>query len=95
MIRTELVLPEDFANYSWEVESKGVFWDAVIQRGERRVAVTFYDPTRLTQDVNEELASENEVLLSHVIVLTKVTLAEMERSVANLPDEFFSPQPPA
>lgn len=90
MSRTELVLPEDFADYGWEVESKGVFWDAVVRRGERRATVTFYDPTRLAQNLSKELVSEQEVLLSGVIVLPKLTMQAMENSVENLPDDFFS-----
>lgn len=90
MTQTALLLPTDFADYGWEVESKGVFLDAVVQRGERRVAVTFYDPTRLAQDVRDELATEEEAVLSCVIVVKQLTRAEMERSVAQLPDNFFS-----
>lgn len=89
MTAAELVLPDDFADYGWEVESKGVFWDAVVQRDNRRVPVTFYDPGRLAQDVNDELASEPQFLLARVIVLPKVTLQEMQRSIADLPEEFF------
>jgi hypothetical protein len=89
-MEARLVLPDDFADYAWEVEAKGVFWDVFLELGERRIPVTFYEPTRLAQDVEEELLSYSQVLLSHVIVVKKVTVEEMVRSTASLPDDFFS-----
>ena len=47
----KLTLPEDFEDYAWEAEAKGVFWDTSARIGDREVTVTFYDPVRLSQDI--------------------------------------------
>lgn len=45
----KLVLPPDFSEYAWEVEAKGVFWDAGVVIDDNPVQVTFYDPARLAR----------------------------------------------
>lgn len=88
-METQLVLPEGFAEYAWEVEAKGVLMGASLSRGERLVGVTFYEPTRLAQDVEEDLNLDGLTTLTRVIVIKKVTLELIQQAVARLPTSFF------
>jgi hypothetical protein len=85
----ELVLPRTFQDYAWEVEAKGVFWDALVRVGENSVAVTFYDPARLSQDLTEELDGRPSVELLRVLVVSSVTEERMRDAVDRAPLEFF------
>lgn len=85
----ELVLPPDFEDYAWEVESKGVFWDATVRVGDGSVAVTFYDPARLSQEVNDELNDRSSVELVRTLIVPSVTEKQMRDAVARAPLEFF------
>lgn len=85
----ELVLPPDFHDYAWEVEAKGVFWDALVRLGDIDVAVTFYDPVRLLQDTTDELAERPTFGLERVLVVPKVTEEHMRTAVDRTPIEFF------
>jgi hypothetical protein len=93
----ELILPTDFDDYAWEVESKGYFWDASVRIGVRVVPVAFYEPTRLAQDIADELAAGRAFTASRLIVLERVTLEGMRDAVARAPSELFheEPRPPA
>ncbi len=84
-----LVLPEDFLEYAWEVEAKGVFWGGSVELASRRFGVTFYDPVRLEQDVRDEVASGRPVAISRLLVIARLTVAEMEAAVQAAPEEFF------
>lgn len=85
----KLVLPPDFPEYAWEVEAKGVFWDAKVLVEGTPVPVTFYDPSRLSQDVSEELAERVGLELPRVLVIPTLTEDNMRRAVDRAPAEFF------
>lgn len=80
----ELVLPEDFREYAWEIESKGVFWDARVRYDGKEFAVVFYEPERLAQDASEELNEGNPFFEKNVIVISKVTESEMNTAISRL-----------
>lgn len=40
----ELVLPPDFADYAWEFEAKGYFFDAAVRVDGLLISVSFFDP---------------------------------------------------
>lgn len=84
-----LRLPDDFEDYAWEVEAKGVFWDAWIALGGLELPVTFYDPVRLAQDVEEDVKSQRSFAVRHLIVVGRLTIEEMTTAVAALPPGFF------
>lgn len=80
----ELVLPDDFDEYAWEVESKGVFWDVRVRYGGREYPVTFYEPERLAQDAAEELDEGKPFFEPNIIVVRKVSKDAMIAAVAEL-----------
>ncbi|WP_369371825.1 hypothetical protein AB1046_00485 [Promicromonospora sp. Populi] len=76
--------PDDFDDYAWEVESKGVFWEAVVYNEGRSFAVTFYDKERLAQDLAEDVGPGRSAVLSRVIVVEHVTRECMSQAVGKL-----------
>jgi hypothetical protein len=72
-----LVLPADFDDYAWEVESKGVFWDVRMQYGGLEYPLTFYEPQRLAQDIADQLKEGRLFFEPNVVVVTKVTRETM------------------
>jgi len=81
--KPQLVLPDDFDANEWEVRAKGYYVDAVVRVDGQEVAVAFYDPARLQQDVEAELSSGFVVLPAHTVVLGEVTRKNMEAFVAS------------
>lgn len=88
VMSTELILPLDFGEYENEVEMKGYFV-ARIKRGELLVGVTFYDPTRLFQEVLVSLEARPAHPLMRSMVIDRVTKGCMLAAVDHLPDSFF------
>ena len=84
-----LMLPDDFEDYAWEVEAKGVFWDARISLGGVELPVVFYDPVRLAQDVEEDVRSQRRFVVRNLIVVGRLTVTEMTTAVAALPPGSF------
>lgn len=85
----KLIFPEDFSDYAWEVESKGYFDGASVKVGDRCINVTFYDPTRLSQDIREDFRAFGMMELRRVLVVESVTEEEMMLAVDRATDEFF------
>ncbi|SDS80870.1 hypothetical protein [Jiangella sp. DSM 45060] len=86
----ELHLPADFGDYAWEVEAKGWFAADVTAPGGGTHRVTFYDPGRLRQDIEDDLAAGRPVSIARLIVVERVAADHMARAVARLPDAFFA-----
>lgn len=85
----ELVLPDDFYDYEWEVEQKGVFWQGLARLGDVEVPITFYDPVRIAQDISAELEQRPTLDLRRVLVIPAVTEAHMRAAIAHVPMTFF------
>ena len=82
--RPVLILPEDFDDYAWEVESKGVFWDVRLRYGGREFPLTFYEPHRLTQDVADQLEDSSFFFEQNLVIVRKVTREAMELAAQEL-----------
>lgn len=76
--------PEDFEAYSGEIESKGWFVGLEIVIEEKTLRPVFYDPVRLSQDVDEEISTAGFFLEPCLIVVRQVTRETIERTVAEL-----------
>ncbi|GHH71568.1 hypothetical protein [Promicromonospora soli] len=85
----ELVLPEDFGEYAWEVEAKGWF-QCPVRAGGQTANVTFYDPARLAQDVSADHASRVPFTVTRLVVIERVTADLMREALGLLPEEFFA-----
>jgi hypothetical protein len=87
MVR-ELILPPNYDDYAWEVESKGYF-DSAVRVGDSLISVTFYDPTRLQQEIAGDLEAGRPFTVKRLLVIELVTIENMQRAVAEAPSEFF------
>lgn len=85
-----LVLPEGFADFAWEVEAKGVLADVEVRVAGRVAQVTFYDPDRLQQDIESELRAGRNLVVNRLVVVRRVSVAEMQAAVNSLAPEFLS-----
>ncbi len=89
-MKVELRLPDDFDDYyAWEVEEKGVFTRAIASCDGREVPITFYDPVRLAQDIEEEIRARGFFADRNVVVLERVTRENMRAAAERLGPEFF------
>ncbi|TNB76374.1 hypothetical protein FHJ30_02045 [Arthrobacter sp. BB-1] len=85
----ELVLPQDFSDYAWEVESKGYF-DAAVRLGDSLIPVSFYDPVRLQQEIADDIESDRLFTIRRLLVIEVVTVENMKWAVAEAADDFFT-----
>lgn len=85
----ELVLPADFDEYEWEVESKGYFADASVRIGGRLLPVVFYEPVRLAQDIADEMSEGRLFTASRILVLKRVSAENMRAAIESAPAELF------
>lgn len=81
MITHELVLPVDFQDYASEVESKGWFSGAVLLHLNNRYPLTFYEPVRLRQTIENELQNQPLFSEQNLLVVESVTEAAMRKAV--------------
>ncbi len=82
MSEWELVLPDGFTEYEWEVERKGWIEVECILDGEK-INVIFYDLVRLGQEIKEELDNGNFFFEENLIVLRKVNITSMKTAISN------------
>lgn len=80
----ELLLPDDFDDYAWEVERKGWFAHAAVLIDGTRQDVTFYDPVRLQQDIEMEIERGPVFLEDNIVVIPAVTRPQMELGIAEM-----------
>jgi hypothetical protein len=71
-----------------EAEAKG-FLPATISDGEQEVAVVFYDPTRLAQDVRAEVEISQRFASPSIVVLPSITRAAVEAAAESLAASGF------
>ncbi|MEH2531400.1 hypothetical protein V1277_002221 [Bradyrhizobium sp. AZCC 1588] len=77
-------LPVDFADYEWEVETKGWFSEARIIISGKRYRLSFYDPARLGQEIEDELQRDGAFFEPNLVIVQSVTRANMERAAVLL-----------
>ncbi len=84
MIDYKLSFPDDFDDYEWELESKGWFNGAVVVCQESNYRLSFYDPVRLAQEIEDELSSTAVFMEENLVVINSVDRAHMEKAVKYL-----------
>src|SRR5215510_4449472 len=80
MASYSLILPEDFDEYEWEVTSKGWFGNALLNFSGRVFRLRFFDPVRLSQEIEDELKRGQAFFEPNLIVVRSVTRSEMDRA---------------
>ena len=76
-----LNLPEGFETFAWEVESKGWLQGANIEVLGKIYSITFYDPTRLAQDIESEIATRVAFFERNCVVIPAVTRPNIEAAI--------------
>jgi hypothetical protein len=79
-----LELPDDFADYAWELEAKGWFPEAFLNVSGKRYRIMFYDPLRLAQEIESEHERGNVFFEQNLVIVKRVTKSSMEEAVENL-----------
>jgi hypothetical protein len=74
--------PENFDEYAWEAGAKGWLPGVVALINGRRYKLTFYDPARLSQDIEGELQQNSVFFEPNLLIVPSVTRAHMEAAVA-------------
>ena len=77
----QIIFPDDFDDYAWEVESKGWFNGVVVIFEGKEYRITFYDPVRLSQDVADEIFKYNFFFESNLVVIKIVNRENIEKII--------------
>lgn len=83
-VEYSLILPENFDDYGWEVESKGYFSEAKLAFAGKLYPLHFYDAGRLSQEIESELQRGSAFFEPNLIVLHSVTRENMNKSIEAL-----------
>ncbi len=84
MTEHALIFPDGFDDYAWELEAKGCFSEARLFLSGKYYRLNFYDPVRLGQEIESELARGVFFFESNLVVLEVVTRPNMEKAVEEL-----------
>lgn len=86
----QVIYPSSMDDYDWAMtETKG--WvEITIQWATRRKTVTFYDPTRLAQEVQSAVTRSGYFAESAVVVLPAVTKEAIEAVIAQMAQRDFA-----
>lgn len=83
MVSYNLVLPDDFEEHAWELESKGCY-KCNVNFDDKEFEVTFYDLNRLNQDVEFDFQQTNVFYKKNLIIVKAVSKECMKRAVSYL-----------
>jgi len=84
MLSFALILPGDFDDYEWEVKAKGFYSEARLSVSGKRYRLTFYDPARLSQELEAALKRAELFFESNLVIVNSVTRSDMERAAEGL-----------
>jgi hypothetical protein len=76
--------PDNFNDYSWEIEYKGWFEGLEIVVDGKTLRPAFYDPVRLSQEIAGEISSAGFFCEPFLIIIQRVTRETIESVVADL-----------
>ena len=68
-------------------QDKGYF-EAEVRLDDRTVSVTFYDPTRLAQDIATEIKCGTIPVFQNLVVLSEVNRKSMQSAVERIAEEL-------
>lgn len=86
----ELEFPVYLDGYELETEAKGYLVDLVVRSGPRQWNLTVYDPTRLSQEVVDELRASGHLALANLLVVPQVTRSAITTALDHLATTNFT-----
>lgn len=85
-----LILPDYFDDLvAFETEEKGYLCDVRVIFGRQEITVDFYDPVRLSQEVAADIERGRAFAVQNLLVIPKVTVDEMNKTVQGERRTFF------
>ena len=82
--------PDYFDSSEGELVAKGYFGPLLVRVGNRRFLLTFFDPTRLSQEITYGLNSPNASFIEkNIVVVETVDRAHIDGALRNLTDQAF------
>jgi hypothetical protein len=90
MAEYEIVFPDDFADYEYEYEAKGYLTGARLLFGGLEAELAIYDPTRLAQEVDDEIGQVGYLACPNLLVVPEVSKKAISDAVARLSRGQFS-----
>lgn len=86
----EVVIPDDFDDLDWSMaETKGYLDGVTVQVDGELVGVTFYDPVRLAQDIEDDIRNRRLPHWKRLLVVAWVDRDAVQTAVDEVPDDFF------
>lgn len=79
-----IIFPNGFDDYAWEVESKGWLQGVIVILDGKKYPITFYDPVRLSQDIDGELSAEGFFFEGNLVVLKNIDRDSTERTIGKI-----------
>jgi hypothetical protein len=76
-----VVLPSDFDDHVWEIEANGWFAAASVEFDGLVTDFSFYDPSRIMQDIELALSTNRIFFEKNIVVVTIVNRDSIEASV--------------
>lgn len=77
-------LPADFKDYEQEVTAKGFFAEAKIICLGKTYSIHFYDPARLSQEIEDEIRHDAVFFESNLVIVRSVTGSGMAQAAGLL-----------
>ena len=79
-----LEFPEEFVEYEYEYTAKGYVSGVIIHTDQGCANITFYEPTRLAQDVSDEVPGDGYFACANLVVVPEITREAITRAAASL-----------
>lgn len=79
-----LEFPQEFLEREFEYTAKGYASGVRICADHGCADITFYDPTRLSQDIDDEVPGDGYFACANLVVVPEVTREAITRAVASL-----------
>ncbi len=90
MTKREIEWPKDYLGRELETADKGWLEIVVLLPSVGlRHKVCFYDPTRLLQSIADDFNKQHYFAEAGVVVISKISTAEVVRTVEHLDSDFF------
>lgn len=86
----EIKISDDLDSYEWFIaESKGYLSGVPVSVDGHIVRVSFYDPVRLSQDVEDGLKAGLVPCWKRLLVVERISFENLKAAIGAAPEEFF------
>lgn len=79
-----IIFPDWFDDHAWEVESKGWLQDVAVIFGGKEYPITFYDPVRLSQTIEDDISAGDFFFENNLVVLKSVDRENIELAIRKI-----------